>query len=118
MGEAFFKTMQIPILAGRAITDQEVTARRAVAVVDKRFAETYFPGIDPVGRTIDVEGEGSSRSSGVSANARHDVVKGDSRPVVYYTYTWDPHPLYQMVFELRTRGNPKTYAELISAGGS
>jgi macrolide transport system ATP-binding/permease protein len=111
MGEAFFKTMQIPILAGRAITDQEVAARRAVAVVDKRFAERYFPRLDPVGRTIDVEGEGKLEIVGVSANARHDVVKGDSRPVVYYTYAWDPHPLYQMVFELRTRGNPNTYAE-------
>ena len=111
IGESFFRSMQIPILAGREIADQEVTARRAVAVVDKRFAEMYFPGVDPVGRTIQVDGEGDLEIVGVSANARHDVVKGDVRPVVYYTYTWDPHPLYQMVFELRTRGDPMTYAD-------
>jgi macrolide transport system ATP-binding/permease protein len=111
MGDSFFRTMQIPILAGREITGQEVTARRAVAVVDRRFAEMYLPGLDPVGRRIHVEGEGDLEIVGVSANARHDVVKGDVRPVVYYTYGWDPHPLYQMVFELRTRGDPMTPAD-------
>jgi ABC-type antimicrobial peptide transport system permease subunit len=82
-----------------------------VAVVDKRFADTYIPGTSPVGRTIDVEDEGRLVIVGVSANARHDVVKGDIRPVVYYTYAWDPHPLYQMVFELRTRGEPMAHAD-------
>jgi predicted permease len=106
MGESFFRTMQIPILAGRAITDEEVTARRAVAVVDRRFAEEYFPGADPVGRTIDVEGEGKLEIVGVSANARHDTLRGDIRPVVYFTYGFDPHALYQMVYELRTLGDP------------
>jgi predicted permease len=113
IGAAFFKTMQIPILAGRAITADEVTTRRAVAVVDRQFAETYFPGTDPLGRKIDVEGEGVLEIVGVSANARHDIVRGDVRPVVYFTYAWDPHPLYQMVFELRTAADPMTYADSV-----
>ena len=111
MGESFFRTMQIPILAGREMTDQDVAARRAVAVVDRRFAETYFQGLDAVGETIDVEDEGELEIIAVSENARHDAVKGDIRPVVYFTYAWDPHPLYQMVFELRTLGDPMTYAD-------
>ena len=112
-GESFFKTMQIPILAGRAMTDQEVATRRAVAVVDRRFADEYFPGTNPVGRTIEVEGEGALEIVGVSANARHDALKGDIRPVVYFTYGFDPHPLYQMVYELRTIGDPMTYSSSI-----
>ena len=111
MGESFFRTMQIPILAGREITDEEVLTRRPVAVVDRRFAETYFRGMDVIGRRINVENEGELEIVGVSANARHDVVKGDVRPVVFYTYAWDPHALYQMVFELRTSGDPMNYAE-------
>jgi predicted permease len=111
VGGSFFSTMQIPILAGRAVTEQDVSARRAVAVVDRRFAERYLPGLNPVGRTIGVDAEGDLEIVGVSANARHDVLKGDSRPVVYFTYGWDPHPLNQMVFELRGRGDPMTYAD-------
>ena len=69
--------------------------------------------MDPVGRTIDVEGEGQLRIVGVSANARHDMIRGDVRPVVYYTYIWDPHPLFSMVFELRTQGDPLNYADTL-----
>jgi predicted permease len=115
VGAEFFETMQIAILAGRSIGEWEVAASEAVAVVDRRFAETFFPGGDAVGRTIDVQDEGALRIVGVSANARHDVLRGDDRPVVYYTYTWDPHALFNMVLELRTRGDPLSYADTLRA---
>jgi predicted permease len=110
VGHSFFETLQIEILAGRSIGDFEVDAGEAVAVVDRSFAATFFPGSDPIGRTIDVQDEGQLRIVGVSANARHDMIRGDVRPVVYYTYTWDPHALYNMVLELRTQGDPLNYA--------
>ena len=115
VGHSFFETMQIDILSGRSIGDFEVDASEAVAVVDRSFADTFFPGTDPIGRTIDVREEGQLRIVGVSANARHDMVRGDARPAVYYTYTWDPHPLYNMVLELRTQGDPLNYAETLRA---
>jgi predicted permease len=110
VGHSFFETMQIDILSGRPIADFEVDASEAVAVVDRRFAETFFPDADPIGRTIDVADEGELRIVGVSANARNDPIRGAARPVVYYTYTWDPHPLFNMVLELRTQGDPLEYA--------
>jgi predicted permease len=115
VGHSFFETMQIELSSGRSIADWEVDAGEAVAVVDRSFAETFFPSEDPVGRTIDVAGEGQLRVVGVSANARHDMIRGDARPVVYYTYTWDPHPLYNMVVELRTQGDPLSYAQTLNA---
>ena len=115
VGPSFFETMQIDILAGRSIADFEVDARAPVTVVDRNFAETLFPGRDPVGRTIDVQGEGELRIVGVSANARHDMIRGDARPVVYYTYTWDPHPLFSMVLEVRTQGDSLAYADTLRA---
>ena len=113
VAHSFFETMQIDILAGRSIGDFEVDASEAVAVVDRSFAETFFPGGDAVGRTIDVQDEGALRIVGVSANARHDMVRGDARPVVYYTYMWDPHPLFSMVLEVRTQGDPLAYADTL-----
>ena len=113
VGPSFFETMQIPILSGRSIGEREVATGEAVAVIDRSFAETIFGGMDPIGRTIDVNDEGTLRVVGVSANARHDLIRGDVRPVVYYTYTWDPHALYSMVFELRTQGEPLDYASTL-----
>jgi predicted permease len=113
VGHSFFETMQIEILAGRSITDFEVDASEAVAVVDRSFAEAFFPGGYAVGRTIDVQDEGQLRIVGVSENARNDVVRGDARPVVYYTYTWDPHALFSLVLEVRTQGDPLAYARAL-----
>jgi macrolide transport system ATP-binding/permease protein len=110
VGHSFFETMQIEILAGRSITDFEVDASEAVAVIDRSFAEAFFPDGDAVGRTIDVQGEGQLRVVGVSENARQDVVRSDARPVVYYTYMWDPHALFSLVLEVRTQGDPLAYA--------
>ncbi len=115
VGHSFFETMQIPILAGRSIADFEVDTSEAVAVVDRSFAEMLFPGGDAVGRTIDVQDEGQLRIVGVSENARNDVVRGDARPVVYYTYMWDPHALFSLVLEARTRGDPLAYAGTLRA---
>lgn len=107
---SFFETMQIAILVGRSIGDSDVDSRAPVAIIDRSLADAFFPGSDPIGRTIDVSEEGELRIVGVSANARHDVIRGDARPVVYYTYTWDPHALFNMVVELRTQGDPLNYA--------
>jgi predicted permease len=115
IGEGFFRTMQISIVAGREISDADVVNRRPVAVVDRRFSDAFFPGINPIGRTINVGGEGELEIVGVSTPARHDVVKGDVRPVVYYTYTWDPHALFNLVFELRTLGVPLSYTNAVRA---
>jgi macrolide transport system ATP-binding/permease protein len=111
IGERFFETLEIPLLGGRSIDAQDVTARRAVAVVDERFAETYFPDLDPIGRTVEVNGEGELSIVGVAANARHDVVRGDVRPVVYFSYTWDPHAPPAMVYEMRVADDPLGYAD-------
>jgi predicted permease len=115
VGHSFFETMQIDILAGRSISDFEVDASEPVTVVDRSFAETFFPGGDAVGRTIDVTDEGQLRIVGVSENARQDVVRGDARPVVYYTYMWDPHALFSLVLEVRTQGDPLAYANALRA---
>jgi ABC-type antimicrobial peptide transport system permease subunit len=113
VGHSFFETMQIEILAGRSITDFEVDASEAVAVVDRDFAEAFFPDGYAVGRTIEVQDEGQLRIVGVSENARNDVVRGDARPVVYYTYMWDPHALFSLVLEVRTQGDPLAYASAL-----
>lgn len=45
----FFRTLGIPLLAGRDLEDGD-GARGRVAVVSRSFAERYWPGEDPIGR--------------------------------------------------------------------
>jgi predicted permease len=112
VGPAFFTTMQIPVLIGHDIEDRG----RAAAVVDEEFATTYFPGENPVGQHLaappyvdDVE------IVGVSANAKYGDFRGQSKaPVVYLLYNHVSRPpISEMVFELRTAGNPLTYTNTV-----
>jgi predicted permease len=48
----YFKTMGIPLLRGRDVADGDTRDRAWVAVVSTSFADRYWPGQDPVGRTL------------------------------------------------------------------
>lgn len=52
VGTGFFRKMGIPLLRGREFTDFDGTSAPRVAIVNERFARTYFAGQNPVGRTI------------------------------------------------------------------
>jgi putative ABC transport system permease protein len=51
----YFKTYSIPVLRGRAFTDQDTAATMRVAMVNKKFADKYFAGKDPLQQRINVE---------------------------------------------------------------
>jgi predicted permease len=51
----FFKTYSIPVLRGRSFTDQDNAASVHVMMVNKKFADKYFPGKDPLQQRINVE---------------------------------------------------------------
>ena len=48
----YFKTMGIPLLRGRDVEAGDTRERAWVAVVSKSFADRYWPGQDPVGKTL------------------------------------------------------------------
>ena len=48
----YFKTMGIPVRQGRDIEDADTGNRAWVAVVSASFAERYWPGQDPIGKTF------------------------------------------------------------------
>jgi predicted permease len=48
----YFKTMGVPILAGRDFDDRDVKSKANVIIVNETFARHYFGGENPVGRYI------------------------------------------------------------------
>ncbi len=49
---AYFRTMDIPILAGRDITESDNSRAPGVVIVSKAYAEAFFPGENPIGHRI------------------------------------------------------------------
>ena len=52
VGSDYFRTLGLPILAGRAFTRLDGTPGHENAVVNERFATMFFPDRDPIGRRI------------------------------------------------------------------
>lgn len=48
----YFDTLQIPLLQGRDFSNADGPNAQPVVIVNRTFAQKYFPGINPVGRTL------------------------------------------------------------------
>jgi predicted permease len=117
VGSGFFDTMQIPILAGRAIDDRDREGLPVTGVVNEVFANKYFPGQSPIGRHFIAFG-GATRPGtdieivGLAKTARYDSLKREIPPVTYLSYrqpipSW---PISSMIYEVRTTGEPLALA--------
>ena len=49
----YFATLEMPFQAGRDFTAADRSDSQQVAIVNRTFAQKYFPGENPVGRTVD-----------------------------------------------------------------
>jgi predicted permease len=50
IGDAYFKAMQIPLLAGRNFGPQDTATSQKVAIISEHMARTLFPAGSPIGR--------------------------------------------------------------------
>jgi len=48
----FFQTMEMPLIAGRALDDQDTPRSTQVIVIGKSLAEHYWPNADPIGHRV------------------------------------------------------------------
>jgi predicted permease len=120
VGPAFLTTMQIPILAGRDFEERDRPGSKAVAVINQVFAQANFPDRNPLGQhlTLRKPGKGDVLARdmeivGVCGNARYGGLTSDIPPLVYLPYNQGyPHP-NQMVYALRTSGDPLRYVSSI-----
>jgi predicted permease len=70
-GPDYLKAMQIPLLRGRFFTPADTMGSEPVVAIDSILAQTYFPGQDPVGRSITVAHWHTARIVGVVGHVRH-----------------------------------------------
>jgi putative ABC transport system permease protein len=84
-GPAFFETMRIPLLAGRAFSDHDTN----VAIVNEAFAHRYFPDRNPVGEHLSGRVRGDLADLeivGVARNTSQRALRATPPPAVYVPY--------------------------------
>jgi predicted permease len=115
-GPKFFSTMQVPMLQGREIEERDQPGSPGVVVVNERFAKSHFDGQSALGRHLTLGGPHPRDMEivGVCANAHYGRLKNDIRPVIYIPYNQGDYPrVQQMVYALRTTGDPAAYAKAV-----
>lgn len=87
-GVGFFEAMGTNLLAGRLFSNDDRVGTRKVAVVNRAFVRTFFPGGDPLGHTISfgypqIDPASASQIVGVVADVRYRSLEEDAEPAVY-----------------------------------
>jgi len=78
----YFRTLHIPLHRGRDVDDADTRDRPWVAVVSESFAERYWPGQDPIGKTF--RHRGNVRTIvGVVGDVRVRGLERISEPQIY-----------------------------------
>jgi predicted permease len=117
IGAGFFTTMGIPVLLGREIDERDRPGAPLVAVVNEAFARRSFGERSPLGQHLAMERmcpKCDIEIVGVSANSLYGNLKGAPPPTVYLPFAqgvWGP--VQGMFYELRTRGNPLDYVDVV-----
>jgi putative ABC transport system permease protein len=103
----YFGVMGVPLELGRVFVDADGEKSAAVAVVNKAFNRTYFPGESPVGRRIKVfAGQESERPwltvVGVVGNEKHQnffrPMSWEETPIVFRPVDQSPPSRAYLVF--------------------
>jgi putative ABC transport system permease protein len=85
----YLRTLGIPLLRGRDLTDADGANAPVVCLIDSVFAQRFFPGQDPLGQEIAMY-KGWAHIVGVVAPVRGTALEGLARPVVYYSLAQVP----------------------------
>src|SRR5262249_55597495 len=131
VGPDFFATMQIPLLAGRALSAADVAeasaaaaavagksppaapAGIAAAVVNQAFARRYFPDSSPIGERVAHEGDDPGPTwqiVGIVGDAKYDQLRRDLSPAIYL-----PASGSGVTFEVRTEAEPALLVPAVRA---
>jgi predicted permease len=111
VGERFFSTMGIPVVAGRQFSAADTETSTKVAVVNRALVRKFFPNIDPMGQTFttDLPGKDTLTIVGVCGDAKYDRVEKAIEATYYVPYRQHGNPDggMGMTYEISTRMKPE-----------
>lgn len=112
----YFRTMGIPVRAGRELTPQDTAGAPAVIVINETAARRFWPGENPVGQRIVLPDAGADGSDalltvvGVTGDVRQMGLGSEPQPEIYLNYL-QPAPAWPwLCLVVRTSADPATLA--------
>ena len=105
VGAGFFRTMGIPVVAGRDVAESDVEKSQPIALVNETFAKRFLANTNPLGHVLG-SGEDKRTIVGVVSDSKYEAVAEKPMPIAYYA-AMQFSPLGTMHLEVRTHGDAK-----------
>mgnify|MGYP003288121662 CR=1 FL=1 len=108
----YFRTMNIPVLKGRAFSPEDDTNAPGRVMINQALAERDFPDEDPVGKRITFRNPEPNVEPdwfeivGVTANVRSIELRDEALPELYFTTK--QNPFSQMAIVIRSTVEPES----------
>jgi putative ABC transport system permease protein len=110
IGPDYLRTMEIPLVAGRAFTSEDTDDSQKVAIVNQALVDRYWPHQQAIGKRVWAEGHWST-VVGVARNSDYDQLNEKPRPFLYLPLFQDytSHP----IMHARVSGDPLAFAPAV-----
>ncbi len=115
VGEHFFTTLSIPVIAGRGFDEEDTETSPKVAVINEQVAKKFFSTAQPVGKTFltgDPEHPVRMQIIGVCKDTKYDDLRGDAPATFYVPYRQQAGSEF-MTVEVHTRMKPETIVPVL-----
>lgn len=116
VSSGYFRTMGIPLMRGRGITEQDDMKAPPCVVINQALAERYLPNEDALGKYLMI-GENDSSDApwmeviGIVRNFKNERLESQPVPEMYVPYYQLPEHAMSLV--VRTQGEPASMAAAV-----
>lgn len=106
VGDGYFSTMQIPLVAGRIFNQDDTANSQHVAVISEHIAQTLFPPVSPIGHHFKIHDGGQDvdyQVIGIVKDVKFADLREKTKNVNYLSYRQRPWSFGD--FEVRYSGD-------------
>ncbi|MDX2044007.1 MAG: ABC transporter permease [Acidobacteriota bacterium] len=110
----YFRTLAIPLRAGRVFTERDNETAPRVMIINEEMARRYWPNESPIGRRVTMKDWGDPLTGevvGVVGDVKSDGLDADLRPMIYWPFAQFPNNFNNLV--VRTAGDPLSVANAV-----
>jgi predicted permease len=110
----YFRTLEIPVIAGRSFDERDRDGSAPVAMVNRAFAERFLDKEDPLGHRVRNAGAADApwrTIVGVVGNVHHTQLTVEPEPELYVPFAQVPQSM--MMLAARVTGTPESLAAAV-----
>jgi putative ABC transport system permease protein len=105
VGPGYLETLGVPLLAGRALTENDGPDAPLAVVINETMAHRYWPGESPLGDRLEWNGSRDPLTVvGIMGDMKRQALSSDAEPAFFIPFT--QHPDWDVCFVARTRMDP------------